>query len=34
MSNVVQQGNTEAFEILRNRVMEDLADITGGKKKT
>lgn len=32
MSQVVQQGSTDAFDILKDRVMESIADMTGGKK--
>ncbi|NNE52281.1 MAG: TIGR01841 family phasin [Sulfitobacter sp.] len=32
MSQVVQQGSTDAFEILRERVMESISDMTGQKK--
>ncbi|MEP5730558.1 MAG: TIGR01841 family phasin [Sulfitobacter sp.] len=32
MSQVVQQGSTEAFDILKDRVMDSIADVTGTKK--
>jgi phasin family protein len=32
MSQVVQRGNTDAFEIMRNRVMESIAEMSGQKK--
>ncbi|MDG1168490.1 MAG: TIGR01841 family phasin [Sulfitobacter sp.] len=32
MSQVVQQGSTEAFDILKDRVMASISDITSGKK--
>lgn len=32
MSAVVQKGGTDAFEILKDRVMESINDMTGGKK--
>ncbi|MFK7836532.1 MAG: phasin family protein [Sulfitobacter sp.] len=32
MSQVVQQGSTEAFDVLKDRVMDSISDMTGGKK--
>ena len=32
MSQVVQKGSTDAFEILKDRVMESIADLTDSKK--
>lgn len=32
MSQVVQQGSTDAFEIMRERVMESISEMTGQKK--
>tara|TARA_R110002094_G_scaffold16123_8_gene27589 strand:- start:567 stop:995 length:429 start_codon:yes stop_codon:yes gene_type:complete len=32
MSQVVQQGSTDAFDVLKDRVMDSIGDITGDKK--